>query len=413
MVKRILWIGIFFIFSSQLIGQEIFGYRFERDNQNKIVIPFELVNNLVVVPVRVNGLKLKFIVDTGVKYTILVDKLYSDLLEIEYQRTIQLMGADRNQLMTAYVAPNVNLNVSGVFNPKETLLILEKDFLEFERIFGTDVQGIIGFELFRSFVVKIDYDKKRITLYKPENFEKKKIYKRHYKPYPIDLIYSKPYITAPITLENGDSVHGKFLIDSGASFDLLIDVNSDDKVGFPSKTMRGDLGRGLGGVLDGVIGRVDKLDFSPFGFDDVITFYQDDDIFDEIVEVSKRNGIIGAGILSRFTVILDYHNKQMWLSKSKKYKEPFAFNMSGIILRDGDNQAKYFTVKEVLPDTPGAEAGIQAGDKIYFVNGIRGNRLTRVIIKNIFKEKEGKKISIRVLRGEEKIRAKFKLRELI
>jgi hypothetical protein len=409
MKKKFILLSICLLIANISFSQ-VLGYRLKDKFLRRTTIPFELINNLIVIPLKVNGLELKFVVDTGVKYTILVDKIYSDLLQIQYQRQIELLGADRNQVMIAYVAPGVKIELGEVFNPHETLLVLQEDFLRFDEIFGEDVHGIIGYELFKNFIVKIDYDNQNLILYKRKKF---KYNKRKYKTFDIELSYGKPYIHAPVTLHNKDTINGRFLLDTGASFDFLLDINSSPKIDFPPKTLRGDLGRGLGGLLDGLVGRVDSVIFFPFSFQQVITFYQSDTVFSELNELTNRNGIIGDGILKRFIVIFDYQNKKLHLRRGREYNAPFKFDMSGILLEDGENESTSFKVEEVFTDTPADKAGLLPEDKIIRANGTRGQYLTRVFIKNLFKSRENKKIRLVVLRNGKKIKVKFRLKELI
>ncbi|MGB0862552.1 MAG: PDZ domain-containing protein [Saprospiraceae bacterium] len=410
MKKKSLLFSLFFLLITNISFSQKIGYQLEGKYQRRATIPFELINNLIVIPLKINGFELKFVVDTGVKYTILVDKVYSDILQIQYQRRIELIGADRNQVMTALVAPDVNMRLGRVFNPKETILVLEEDFLKFDEVFGQDVHGIIGHELFKNFIVKIDYDNKRLTLYKHEKFRTPK---KSYKAFDIELSFGKPYIIAPVTFHNNDTVNTRVLLDTGASFNLLLDVNSNPKINFPPKTLHGDMGRGLGGLLDGLVGRVPRLNFTPFSFENIITFYQSDTVFSELNELSNRNGIIGNGILKRFKVIFDYRNQKLYLSKGKSYNAPFLFDMSGIILEEGDNEATSFKIKEILPNTPAEQVGLLPEDEIIKINYTHGKHLTRIFIKNLLKSKKNKKIRLVILRNGEKIKVKFRLKELI
>jgi hypothetical protein len=195
-----------------------------------------------------------------------------------------------------------------------------------------------------------------------------------------------------ITLENEDTVHGKLLLDTGASFDLLLDINSSDKIDFPKNVIAGNMGHGLGGALKGRIGRVHQIDFEPFQFDRMVTFYQNDTIFNGVIRDSYRHGIIGGGVLSRFVVIFDYPNNLVYFKKNKRYKIPFYFNMSGIILADNDNNAVSHVIKSVVPNSPASEAEIIPGDRIIRMGNIIAPQLTRTYIKTEFKTKEGKKI---------------------
>ncbi|MBA4057965.1 MAG: peptide-binding protein, partial [Marivirga sp.] len=73
MIRRIL---IFFLFCSvlpNLRGQNL-GFSLA-DGKKKVQIPIEIINNLIVIPVVLNdALPLKFILDTGVRTTILTQK---------------------------------------------------------------------------------------------------------------------------------------------------------------------------------------------------------------------------------------------------------------------------------------------------------------------------------------------------
>lgn len=99
-------------------------------NEDQVSIKFENHNNLIVVPIVLNNiLPLKFILDTGLKTAILTDRYYSDLLDINYSRSIPVVGADGNVLVEAFVANNVTLSLPGITGRGQTLLALGEDFL--------------------------------------------------------------------------------------------------------------------------------------------------------------------------------------------------------------------------------------------------------------------------------------------
>ena len=73
-------IGFFCCFSMVLNAQS-FGYKFQKEGKNKIRIKFEQVNNLIILPITLNDtFELRFIVDTGVRHTIITKKTYTDSL---------------------------------------------------------------------------------------------------------------------------------------------------------------------------------------------------------------------------------------------------------------------------------------------------------------------------------------------
>src|SRR5437879_4458919 len=128
------------------------------DGATKVQIPIEIHNNLVVVPVIVNNqLPLKFIVDTGVRTSILTQKIFSDILHLAYSKKYTIAGAGGENLVNAYITNNVTLDLPGVHGRGHAMLVLENDYLELRNSLGSDVHGTLGYELFSRLVITIDY----------------------------------------------------------------------------------------------------------------------------------------------------------------------------------------------------------------------------------------------------------------
>src|SRR6478735_6661539 len=107
-MKRFLLV-IFSLISYCSLGQ--LGFTLA-DGATKVEIPIEVHNNLVVVPVIVNNqLPLKFIVDTGVRTTILTQKIYSDILHLAYTKKYTIAGAGGLNTVNAYITNNVTLDL--------------------------------------------------------------------------------------------------------------------------------------------------------------------------------------------------------------------------------------------------------------------------------------------------------------
>ena len=78
------------------------------NGKKRVQIPIEIYNNLVVVPVVLNdALPLKFILDTGVRTTILTQKTFSDILNLPYSRKYRISGSGGDKLVDAYLTNNV------------------------------------------------------------------------------------------------------------------------------------------------------------------------------------------------------------------------------------------------------------------------------------------------------------------
>jgi hypothetical protein len=169
MIRLLLACLLVFTLIENSIGQAL-GFVIA-DGRKRVEIPIEIQNNLVVVPLVLNdALPLKFIVDTGVRTAILTQKAFSDILDLPYSRKYSVSGPGGIKIIDAYVTNNVSLALPGVTGRGHALLVLEEDYLELRNFLGTDVHGILGYELFSRFIVKIDYSKKVMTLTLPEKF---------------------------------------------------------------------------------------------------------------------------------------------------------------------------------------------------------------------------------------------------
>ncbi|MGI9542801.1 MAG: aspartyl protease family protein, partial [Cyclobacteriaceae bacterium] len=389
---------------SQSIGFDIVGER------SSIEIPFESFNNLIVVPVVLNHrIPLKFVLDTGVRTSILTDRTFSDLLNISYNREIPLTGADMERQVIAHVANGISLKLPGVVGSGQALLVLEEDYLQLRNYLGADVHGILGYELFSRFIVKINYQTNIITLYEPYSFKPK----RSYKSLAISIEDTKPYIETSLTMLDGTDIKAKLMLDTGASHSLLLDYNSSEAMNLPEKKLRSNLGRGLGGSIDGYIGRVASVRVGKYEFEGPIASFPDAGNFDQIFARTGRLGTMGGGIFSRFNVIFDYFNGYFYFSKSTNFNQKFDYNMSGLEIRASGLKLNEFMVEQIRKESPAEEIGFQIGDKLLRINGNYCDRMKLGEINNFFRRKHNKKMTVIVDRDGEIIKKKFRLRRMI
>ena len=139
---------------------------------SKVTIPIEINNNLIIMPVVINGqLPLKFILDTGVRTAILTQKSYSDILGLPYSRQYTIASPGGEHLLTAYVTNNVTFYLPpGITGTGHAMLVLEKDYLELRNFMGMEVHGVLGYELFSRFVITINYHDKVLELQDVKTF---------------------------------------------------------------------------------------------------------------------------------------------------------------------------------------------------------------------------------------------------
>jgi hypothetical protein len=382
------------------------------DGRTKVQIPIEVHNNLIVVPVVLNGaLPLKFILDTGVRTTILTQKTFTDILNLTYARKYTISGPGGEKLIEAYVTNNVSLELPGVLGRGHAMLVLEEDYLELRNYLGVDVHGILGYELFSRFIIEINYEKKIMTLMLPERFRKK----RKYHTIPIRIEDTKPYVTTPVVLSDGTQLTAKLLVDSGASHGLMLDPASDDRIDFPKLVVSSVIGRGLGGEITGKVGRIKTLHLGPYKVENMIANFPDPNSYFDSLKLGSttRNGTIGGETLSRFTVVFNFSREEMLIKKNHAFKKGFHYNLSGMTVKAKGSRLNVFEVTGVRQQSTADKAGLKEGDLIVSINGQMTRNIDLNIINAMLNHRPGKKINLNVDRKGERIRVDFRLEDQI
>ncbi|HYG17815.1 MAG TPA: aspartyl protease family protein [Ohtaekwangia sp.] len=382
------------------------------EGQKSVQIPIEVYNNLIVIPVVLNdALPLKFIIDTGVRTAILTQKTFTDILNLPYSRKYTIAGPGGVKLIDAYITTNVSLELPGVTGRGHAMLVLGEDYLELRNYLGTDVHGILGYELFSRFIVEVNYEKKLLILKSPATFKKR----RKFRTLPMTIEDTKPYVVLPITLRNGTTLNAKFLMDSGASHGVMLDPGSDSLITVPKDVVSSIIGRGLGGEIIGKVGRVEALDLADYHLEDVIVNFPDPNSYMDTLKMSSvfRNGSIGGEILSRFTVIFNFPKEEVYLKKNSAFKKNFHYNLSGITVKAKGSQLNVFEIREVREKSASAMEGLLPGDIILSINGLETKHLSLNIITGLLNSKPGKRIRIDVERNGQRLKKEFRLTDAI
>jgi len=392
---------------SVLFAQNI-GFYFEND-QSKISFPIEIYNNLIVVPLTINDeYQLKFILDTGVRNTILIDKKFADSLGMAYQRKMQLVGAGDSKPVDAFVTGPVSLSLPGIKSTGISTLVLEEDFLQLEHHLGIKIHGLIGYDIFSRFVVKIDYFHEKITFFDPGTHK----VKNRYHVIDLEITESKPIAKLNLQLNKQQAIQGKLLIDTGASHALVLHQNSSEEISLPEKYIETILGRGLSGEIRGYLGRIEGMDFGKEKLSGVITSYPNESDFG-IPKEMNRNGSIGGELLKKFSVIFDFLNSKMYVKSNRYFKYPFEYNMSGLeFTAEGEGLNRY-VIGNIRAASAASDVGFEVGDIVVSLNNMPAARLNLTKIYSQLNLREGKKINLTVFRNGKYISRSFRLKREI
>ena len=373
------------------------------------VVHFELSANFIIVEVRINRFPMHFIFDTGAEHSILFKREIADLLELKFERKIQVYGADLNDSTFAFISRRVEMDLDPLKSNLSDILIMEKSLTNLDKLAGRSIDGILGSQFFKNYKFQIDFTRRQIKFYK--ELPKKKIVKHSICQ--LNIHKNKPYMVVPIAYAPNKHVDLNLLFDTGASIHMMLHNNTHENIDLPENNISTVLGAGVGGLIYGHVGRVESMKICKYELQNILTNYQD--MTDVRLDSSQvyRHGVIGNGILKRFNVIFDYINSVIYLKPTKQFKNKNDFDKSGILLGSTGVDFNEHIIVHVMKSSPAEESGLQRGDKIIKVNGIKSTFYDLSEVSQKFRKKEGKRVRLVINRNGDILKKEVVLRSLI
>ncbi|MCI9845912.1 PDZ domain-containing protein [Flavobacterium pectinovorum] len=410
-------------------------------NKKKVVIPFKLINNLVFIPIKVNGVELNFLLDSGVDETILFSM--EDKKEVSFKNVqkIKLRGLGSEEEIEGLKSTNNILETHGLKSINHLVYIILDQSFNLSSHIGIPVNGIIGYKFFKNNVVEINYQKKRIFVHQNNELVRKKIDKK-FTILPITIERSKPYVMATALVED-ENIPAKLLVDIGNSDSFWVFEN--DKIKLPKKNFPDFLGKGFSGDIEGHRAKVSKFSLADFEFKNPIVSFPDSISIKNVKMVANRVGSVGGEVLKRFTIVMDYADKKMYLKKNNKFNEPFSYNKSGITIQhnglqwvqetvhletvrvitsiDDSNEGRrddfrykfqlkpIYEIVNVRKKSAAEKCGLQKGDVIISINNNKPYKYTLQQINNLLKSEEELWINLEVERNNVLLKFRFRLED--
>lgn len=394
-------------------SKDRFGY-FLKGNRTSTRIPFELHANLIIVKVRINNSDtLNFILDTGVSNTIVTDPLALRNQPLRLTRKMKLSGAGEGGSLSAIIAIDNELSMGQMQASHQNLVVLEEDILRLSEYVGIPVHGIFGYDLFNSFVVGIDFRNRELTLTLPKQYKYKS---RFGDRYPIIIQNAKPYLDVTALLSGERTVPLRVVLDTGAGHALMLDGQSSVcALPRPEKLLRAQLGRGLNGVINGSLGRIEGLRLGRHELQNIIASFPDSSSFGmRLVNTTDRQGNVGCELLRRFQVTFNYPEQYIVLKPVKRLlREQFEHDMSGLELKAKGERLRTYYIEKIMADSPADMAGLQEGDEVMFINSELASGLSISDVHKSLQRGDGKEVTLVVRRSGQFIVASFALKRMI
>ena len=214
----------------------------------------------------------------------------------------------------------------------------------------------VGYELLRRLAVRIDFEHQRLTFQDGPRFR-----------------YSGPGSAEPLRFR-GNALLVQASIGDASGWFELDSGNESGTMMFTDFTVKNQVlqalgpqflaynGRGFAGPApQAYLARVNTMHIGDVRVPSVIGRFSTD-------PSDKRDfaGNIGQDILRHFTEVFDCMRGQVYFETTKASNQSEVFNRAGLIF---DSFGRGLQVMTVLPNSPGAQAGIEAGDVIKTIDG--------------------------------------------
>ena len=362
------------------------------------VVPFNLMNNHIYVDAVINGKPLQMLVDTG-GANVLTPKI-AKALGLEPAGAFAGRGVGEETVDVGLVKVK-RLMVGGVLLTDQIFYTIP---LGIGHVEGLSFGGLVGYEVFKRFVVTIDYLGGRLVLTRPEDFE----YQGEGTAVPFAFDGQMPLVEGSI-----DGIAGVFTIDTGSRSSLSLHAPFIAEHGLwehyapPVVTTTG---WGVGGPVRGGVVRGGVLKLGTVAVNGPVV---------DLPQVEKGaftdqhvSGNVGSGLLKRFTVTFDYSRQQMILEKNERFAAPDVYDRAGLWINRDDDGA--YRVVDVVEGGPAARAGLHVDDRIVTIDGKPTARLALFSVRQAWCEMApGTAVKVVVAADDEKREVTIVLADLI
>jgi hypothetical protein len=326
----------------------------------------------LLVPVTIRGKTYRFLVDTGASTTMYDLSLRGLLGQPRGKETIA--GAAVDVAVQQFEAPEAFVGKLPL--PREEP-VYAPDLGRLRQVSGHPIQGVVGMDFLRRYVVRIDFDAGVLTLQRRAGADPGEAIPLH-----TDANFRNAFFVEGDVVGSGPAE--SFLVDTGFCGSGAGALQADL---YDSLVALGKM-ENAGGCLAATVGHEGKVQQGRVQRFTVGSFEHRGLVFS-----SARDSRLDLGFWSRYTVTFDFPNRTAYLRKGQRWGHTDGIDRSGLHIHRPAGE----TVAVVDADSPAARAGIQTGDVVLTLKGADALRARLHPLRQLLRE--GKTVQVRLRRG--------------
>jgi len=278
-------------------------------------IPIISERNRTVIPLSIDGVELKILLDTGMTFNGLMvyNPELSDSITLKSPMKVRVPGAGSGPPSEALMDTSGSFLIGDkTFEDQKILMLTSQTFT------GFPTDGILGYSLFGNYAIEINYDENYLTLHDFDSLNVDKSWEK------IPIYFKKntiPWMDVKIQIKDEQPIIISTYIDFAAGETIELLEKPMQKFEKPEKFDKVHLGRGLSGDIYGTQGIISELKIGNYSLKNIKAAFTSAKIRSK---QPNADGIIGNRSLKYFNLIFDYKDKFLYIKPNDSYNSLIA-----------------------------------------------------------------------------------------
>jgi hypothetical protein len=269
---------------------------------------YELFAGLILISVTIDDSPpLDFVLDSGASRSAINDPHLAAALGLEGKQ-VGLSRGMGSGASVVVIADDVCIRSDGV-EILCTQLVVHDIARRLAEMAGREIDGFLGADLFRRYVVELDPVGRRMLLHDPAAFT----FGGRGEVLPLEVLDNRPVVEGTVVVEEGGKpIPVRLAVDTGSSRSLTLITKSRRRLKPPAEQ---SLGASVGVVGETllVISPIRSISLGSFAIERVEAAWAEPFRVPAVRNIPKLNGILGNRLLRRFRVTIDYSGERLFL----------------------------------------------------------------------------------------------------